>query len=323
VGATPIALFVREHAEAWQTIRMTAASHGGADEASAVERTLSPAAHRLLDALRSRGALFLRELIPGRAGRVGQVGAVTADEARRDHTDVFAAVAELVAAGLVASDGFAGLRAIAIAHDDHRRLRDKSEHAAGRWSLLRRETPAISRDAAVELQARSLLRRYGVMFRRLLTREANAAPWRELTRVFRRLEARGEIRGGRFVSGMSGEQFALPEAVERLREIRRTAPDGRLLTMSAADPASLTGIVTSGERVRAAAATRVVYRDGVAVAVLEGDYMRPLAEIPAALSADVASALAGRRLPAVVSGFVGRGRKLEATGRPPAHPTHG
>src|SRR5919204_4189489 len=114
------------------------------------------------------------------------------------------------------------------------------------------------------------------MSRRLLTREPMDVPWRELARVYRRLEARGEIRGGRFVSGMSGEQFALPDAVERLREVRRTAHDGRLLAIGAADPLNLAGIVTTGDRVRAAAASRVVYRDGVPVAALEGDYMRPL-----------------------------------------------
>src|SRR5205807_4790736 len=113
-----------------------------------------------------------------------------------------------------------------------------------------------AREAAVEAQARSLLRRYGIVFRRLLAREATAAPWRELTRVYRRLEARGEIRGGRFVSGMSGEQFALGDAVDRLREIRRSAPDGQCLVISAADPLNLAGIVSAGERVRAVAATR-------------------------------------------------------------------
>src|SRR4029079_2520353 len=106
----------------------------------------------------------------------------------------------------------------------------------------------------------TLLRRYGIVFRRLLAREANAAPWRELARTYRHMEARGEIRGGRFVSGMSGEQFASPDAVQRLREIRRTAHYGRLHLISAADPLNLAGIVTSGERVRAVAGTRVVYR---------------------------------------------------------------
>jgi ATP-dependent Lhr-like helicase len=168
---------------------------------------------------------------------------------------------------------------------------------------------AVDEDAravAVEAQAWALLRRYGVVFRRLLAREANAAPWRELTRVYRRLEARGEIRGGRFVSGVAGEQFATDAAVQRLREIRRTPRDGRLLVISAADPLNLTGILTTDERIRAAGASRIVFRDGVALAAMEGDYVRQLAEVPPALAPDVATALAGRRVPPVLSGFVGR-----------------
>src|SRR5262249_31256953 len=161
---------------------------------------------------------------------------------------------------------------------------------------------AAAREAAIECQAWALLTRYGVVFRRLLTREANAAPWRALTRVYRRLEARGEIRGGRFVSGMSGEQFALPEAVERLREIRRTDLSGRLLVISAADPLNLAGIVIPGDRIRAIASTRIVFRDGVPLAALEGDYVRPLTDIPPALAGEVATALAGRRVPPVVRG---------------------
>jgi ATP-dependent Lhr-like helicase len=144
-----------------------------------------------------------------------------------------------------------------------------------------------SREEAIELQAWTLLRRYGVVFRRLLARETNAAMWRELTRVYRRLEARGEIRGGRFVTGMSGEQFALPDAVERLREIRRTAPDGRPVVISAADPLNLTGIVTAGERVRTAVRTRIVYRDGVPIAVADGETVRELIRIDPAVVADV------------------------------------
>src|SRR5262252_6815541 len=153
---------------------------------------------------------------------------------------------------------------------------------------------------------RALLERYGVIFRRLLAREVNAPTWRELTRVYRRLEARGEIRGGRFVSGASGEQFALPQAVERLREVRRSAPDGRLITISAADPLNLTGILAADDRIRAVTSSRIVYRNGVAIAALEGEYLRPLAPVEPALAADVASAAAGRRMPAVSSGFLGR-----------------
>ena len=155
----------------------------------------------------------------------------------------------------------------------------------------------------VEAQARVFLRRYGIVFRRLVVREPNAAPWRELARVYRRMEARGEIRGGRFVTGMSGEQFALAGAVEKLREIRRTLHDNILHVISAADPLNLTGILTTGERVRAVAGNRIAYRDGIPVSVMEGDYLRPLAD--SGSDPAVATALAGRRV-AVGSGWVGR-----------------
>ena len=120
-----------------------------------------------------------------------------------------------------------------------------------------------------------------MVFRRLLTREPNAAPWRELTRIYRRLEARGEIRGGRFVSGMSGEQFALPDAVQVLREVRRTPATGRIATICTADPLNLAGIVTAGDRVRAASRNRLAFRDGVPVAVLEGEEFRALVPLQA------------------------------------------
>jgi len=200
----------------------------------------------------------------------------------RDLGDNPESLEELVNAGLITSDGFIG----------------RKPERAGRWSLLMKD---IDREEAVETQARALLKRYGVIFRRLLTREPNAAPWRELARVYRRLEARGEIRGGRFVTGMSGEQFALPEAVEKLREIRRTPTDGHLTVISACDPLNLIGILTTTDRIRAIAGTRIAYRDGIAVSVMEGDFLRPLAEP----DMEVAMALAGRRVP-VAAGFVGR-----------------
>jgi ATP-dependent Lhr-like helicase len=144
-----------------------------------------------------------------------------------------------------------------------------------------------------------------VVFRRLAAREPNVAPWRDLARIYRTLEARGEIRGGRFVSGMSGEQFALAEAVDRMREIRREGADGRLLVISAADPLNLTGIIDANDRIRATPSTRIAYRDGIAVSVMEGDFLRPLTNIDASIAMDAATALAGRRVP-VASGFVGR-----------------
>jgi ATP-dependent Lhr-like helicase len=261
VSATPIALFLRDNADAWRSLRAEGSS-----------LTLSEAAQRILETLRTRGALFARDL--------GN------DEA---------AIGELVSAGLIASDAFAGLRALIAASNDRR------PSFSGRWSVL--ENGTMSHEEAVELQARTFLRRYGIVFRRLLAREPNAAPWRELSHVYRRLEARGEIRGGRFVNGMSGEQFALPDAIERMREIRREQPDGKLIVISAADPLNLSGILDSAERIRAATNTRIAYRDGVAVSVMEGDYLRPLADSGAV--PEVAAALAGRRV-AATSGFVGR-----------------
>jgi ATP-dependent Lhr-like helicase len=163
-----------------------------------------------------------------------------------------------------------------------------------------------SEDVVLDSRARALLRRYGVVFRRIVTREPGMPAWRDLLRVYRSLEARGEIRGGRFVSGMSGEQFALPEALDRLREVRRTAADDRLIAVSAADPLNLAGIMTSGERIRTQTASRVLYQNGVPLAAMEGDYLKTLAEVPAAVASQVATTLAGRSLPSVVSGYVGR-----------------
>ena len=210
VGATPIALFLREHAEEWLSLR---------------ESPVPTHENGVLEYLRLRGASFSHEI----AAACG-----LNDEEFR------AAIGELVSAGLVTSDGFAGLRTL---------VGVASHSTSGRWSELRSGGDELVREKAVETLGRVLLRRYGVMFRRLLAREAANVPWRELARVYRRLEARGEIRGGRFVSGMSGEQFALPDAVDRLREVRRSTPDDRLITLSAVDPLNLTGIITAGDRV--------------------------------------------------------------------------
>jgi ATP-dependent Lhr-like helicase len=253
---------------------------------------LSETATRVLDRLSTRGATFFHEL---------RAACDLSDDQLRT------TLAELVAAGTISSDGFAGLRAL-IGGAAHGR-----PEAAGRWfaiaggadtSAEARLTGAAPQDA-VEIFAWTLLRRYGVIFRRLLHREAAGVPWRDLVRVYRRLEARGEIRGGRFVSGMSGEQFALPEAVERLREIRRSTPDDAFVTITGADPLNLTGIITDGDRIRASTSARIVYRRGVPVAAMEGDMLRMLAPLEPVDAANAAAAAAGRRVP-VVSGYVGR-----------------
>ena len=279
------ALHLIEHRDAWQALRFVDPS-----DRDSMERSLSPDAQQVLKTLRERGASFLRDL---------------AQACALDESALANAMATLVACGLVTSDSFAGVRAIARALHQDPIAFDRRRDLSGRWSAV----PAaveLSRERAVEMQARALLDRYGVIFRRLLMRETNAATWRELTTVYRRLEARGDIRGGRFVAGVSGEQFALPDAVERLREVRRSGRNGRLISISAADPLNLTGILTSGDRVRAITSSRIVYRDGVALAAMEGDYLRPLAEIDASVSSDVASMLAGRRIESVTSGFIGR-----------------
>ena len=270
-GGTPVALFLREHADAWRRLRT--------DDAGALG--IPPLARRVLETLRSRGASFFNDL--------GAASGLDSGELREG-------IGALVAAGLAASDGFAGLRALIKASRGVPRGRDRRAHFAGRWTVPSGGDGGDPQ-SAVETQAWALLRRYGVLFRRLLTRETNAAPWRELTRVYRRLEARGEIRGGRFVSGMSGEQFALPEAVERLREIRRTPSDGRLLTIVAADPLNLVGIVTPGERIRGLRRTRIAFRDGMPLGVLEGDAVRELGPLDGETAAAVARALGPARLP--------------------------
>jgi ATP-dependent Lhr-like helicase len=277
-GATPVAICRREHHDAWRAL----------SELDDSSEAASSDARRVVETLRARGASFLHELV---------------EATGLDRDRVRQALAELVALGHVSSDGFAGLRS--LINPANRSAREPID-LAGRWSAHdRRGEPT---DAVTEQKARSLLARYGVIARRLLAREPGAPPWRSLLRVYRWLELRGEIRGGRFVSGMTGEQFALPEAVTRLREVRRESAKGLLLVVSAADPLNLAGILTPGDRVRAVTGSRIVYRDGVPLAVMEGHYIRPLATIDPAEAGAIASALAGRPVPPVVSGYIGRAR---------------
>jgi ATP-dependent Lhr-like helicase len=206
------------------------------------------------------------------------------------------ALGELTARGWATADSFEGLRALLIPSEKHapfadmeRKRRHKtvtSVEFAGRWTLLRAfpfsspkdEPSSRPSDAALETFAWVLLRRYGVVFRRLLERESLRASWYDLGRVYRRLEARGEIRGGHFVNGVSGEQFALPEAIGLLRSIRKAAPIGEMITINAADPLNLQGILTSGPRIPAIAANRILLRDGSPIAALIGGEIKQLSE---------------------------------------------
>ena len=245
---TPISLALRENLD-WLL-----------EEPPEQDQNLPGAAGELLELLSTRGACFIPELIA---------------RTRRLPSDVEEALWTLAASGRITSDSLETLRVrlgggSARQHHDsrHRRSRPQRRSGFSRWSLLQPMSPGSAPNAA-EARAQQLLRRYGIVFPELLARERMAPPWRDLVRVFRRLEARGEIRGGRFVSGFVGEQFALPEALVLLREINSSQPTGRMEVISACDPLNLVGILTPGARVPAMPGNRIVFRDGVPLASLE------------------------------------------------------
>jgi ATP-dependent Lhr-like helicase len=231
-SVAPITFFVRDDAE-WMLPARTDDAGAGSDRPG-----LSRNASLVLQVLQRAGASFFADIVRG---------------TKLLKSEAEAGLWELVAAGHVTADGFDNLRALI---DPRRRAGQGSgkssrpRHSTGRWSLLHRSEP-VERQAALDATCRMLLRRYGVVFRELLARESILPKWRELLMTFRRLEDRGEIRGGRFVSGFIGEQFALPVAVESLRASRRAPAPPVSVTLSAADPLNLVGILVPGERVPA------------------------------------------------------------------------
>jgi ATP-dependent Lhr-like helicase len=256
----PIAL-VRRRDLAWLL-----ASRDGLGDAQ-----LSAAAREVVTFLREAGASFVDDIVHG---------------ARRLRAEVEDALWELVGAGRVTGDGFAGLRALVSAtgargptrarwharwvrrQGDATRTSVAVGFGAGRWAVLRPPSTSLGDEETTEALARQYLRRYGVVLREALAREPQAPPWRELLRALRRLELRGEIRGGRLVAGFVGEQFALPEALESLRAMRRANDNGQarrdeIVHLSACDPLNLAGILTPGDRVAATLGNRLVLRDGV------------------------------------------------------------
>jgi len=251
-SVAPITFFVREDAD-WMTPR-----HPGAE--AGANSGLSHGAQIVLDFLRQRGASFFADIVRG------------TDKLK---AEIETALWELVAAGLVTADGFDNLRSLI---DPKRRAGQGSgratrpRHNAGRWALLHADE-LVERPRAVEAACWMLLRRYGIVVRDVLAREANLPPWRELLMGFRRLEDRGEIRGGRFVDGFLGEQFALPVAVDSVRAMRKLDLAQATITLSAADPLNLVGILVPGERVPAISGNSVSYRDGAAaIAVPSTEY---------------------------------------------------
>ena len=227
------------------------------EEPSADGHQLLGAAGEVLELLSQRGASFLPDIIAG---------------TRRLPSEVENAVWQLAAAGLVTADGFAALRGLVdgttkrVRQSSRFRRRPRRRRPTSRWSLLQANGTS---EEVTEARAAQLLHRYGVIFPEVLARESLAPRWRDLLRVYRRAEARGEIRGGRFVAGFVGEQFALPEAVDKLRTLRKAKPDGKLIAVSASDPLNLVGVLTPGPRVPALLGNSVVFRDGVPLASLQ------------------------------------------------------
>jgi len=290
IRTTPVTLLPRRSAPLWT--RAAPPPVINIDE-------LGSRARAVVETLRSHGASFYDEIVQA-------TGLL--------RTQVEDALAELVAAGLVASDSFAGLRALLTPSEKRKPLGKAKRHRrsplfgieeAGRWSLVKRTPPDAATKRAyyepdqdmVEHIVHALLRRYGVVFWRLLQREAAWLPaWRDMLRVLRRLEARGDIRGGRFVAGSSGEQFALPEAITMLRDTRRAESSGILVSVSGADPLNLVGVIAPGAKVPALLNNRVLYRDGVAIATLTGGEITWLVDLEPAEARAAESALVKRQV---------------------------
>jgi len=311
VRSTPIALLERRRVPLWMSL---------AGPPTGIQP--SRQAQTVCDCLGTRGALFFDEL---------------AEATRLLRSQVEDALAELVALGLVNSDSFGGLRALLVPSAQRKPIAGVKRRgrvfafdmeSAGRWSLIRREPqpppptllspadggglgrgPGKGEEAGkravtdtVEHVARTLLRRYGVVFWRLLTREASwLPPWRDLVRVYRRLEARGEIRGGRFVAGFSGEQYASAEAVGLLRKTRRHPASDQWVSLSGADPLNLIGILTPGPRLAALTGNRVIYRDGVPIAVLAAGKVQFLVDLDAAAQWEAQNRLLRSAAPALMA----------------------
>lgn len=290
VRTTPIALASRRNLSIWAAL---APDHG--------DVKLTSNAQQVVQFISAHGASFFEEIVEGTTLL---------------RTQVEQALGELVAQGLLTADSFGGLRALLVPSDRRRTLAPAGSKQgfdgqkrlrrtalfgiedAGRWALVRRRRAPES-DDVVEHVARTLLRRYGVVFWRLIAREAEwLPPWRDLLRCYRRLEARGEIRGGRFVAGLSGEQFAAPEAIGLLRDTRRREPSGALISLSGADPLNLVGILTPGPRLPALTGHRVLYRDGVPIAVLVAGETRFLEQLAPEAEWAARNALLRRQVPA-------------------------
>lgn len=292
IKTTPITIVKRTNLDIWKNICRV--SENNLDD-------LSNSAKKVFDFISSKGASFFEEIISG-------------SKCLRTETEM--SLAELVAKGLITSDSYTGLRALLVRskYKTERGRRRKrlnfNMERAGRWSLIR-NTEDENKDKKLSKEMRAIARiflnRYGVVFRKLLERESFAPPWRDLVRALRLLELRGDVRGGRFVEGVTGEQFALPEAVASLRDMRRRKKSGQLVSLSASDPLNLMGIITPGKKVAAHYKNRVLYRDGVPAAFKEGAEIRLLSEFDNGEEWSIKQTLIKRNFSPKLKPYLGKG----------------
>jgi len=291
IKTTPITLVSRLNMKYWQLNGI---------EAEQLE--LSKSATKVVESLQQNGALFFDAIV---------------SKTRLFENEVEESMNELVAAGLLTSDSYVGLRALLIPHKYKSGSKRKTKSltfnvkGAGRWSLIPLLNNEVEdkdfRQLAIEKIAMILLKRYGVVFRKVVDREKNTPPWRELVRAFRLLEARGKIRGGRFVQGVWGEQFSLPEAIPILRKIRKDEQKDELVSISASDPLNMTGVLTPGKRIPAIYSNRILYKGGEPIAVKEGKEVKFLKQFSPDKQWEYQKKLVQRKVSSKLRNYLGKG----------------
>jgi ATP-dependent helicase Lhr and Lhr-like helicase len=302
VRNTPIALLRRKNFALWSSVFPSSSQDLKATDFSTTTQVV-------FEYLKERGASFFTDVV---------------ENTKLLRSQVEESLAELVANGVVVSDSFGGLRALLTPGSKKTQAASRRKQrqpvydmaSAGRWSILHRGdfqsearsgvTQKTFAPEVTEEVAWALLKRYGVVFKRLLEREGMSIPWRILLRVYHRLEARGEIRGGRFVAGVSGEQFAFPDAVGMLRAIRRQGAQESLISVSAADPLNVVGIITPGNRITSHTSNRILYQDGIPIASLESGETRFMVELSRTMEWKAKAALMRKATPPQLRSYLQR-----------------
>jgi ATP-dependent Lhr-like helicase len=289
VKTTPIMLVSRSNKERWQMLK---------EKVDMDEFNFSHEAMKVYKFLLERGACFFDEIV---------------EKTKLFKVQTEDAIGELVASGLLTSDSYTGLRSLLVPSkyrlNGSRKSAAFTMEQAGRWSLLGEGSSdeEDSQDEYIEMVARLLLKRYGVVFRKIADHENISPPWRDLVRFYRRMEARGEVRGGRFVDGVWGEQFALAEAVAKIRSVKKEEAKGTLVCISAADPLNLQGVITPGKKIPSYSGNRILYRDGIPVAAYESEEINFLVTVDNSEKWELQNALIRRNVSPKLRPYLGKG----------------